>query len=630
MSRRVHLKDEYLETRLIRRRIVLSALFILVLLSILLGRLYVLQIVDHEHFSTLSDNNRIRIKALPPARGLIYDRNGVVMANNLPAYRLEIIKEQVDDLDQTLIDLKQYVNYSDLDLSRYRQAVNRRRSFESIPLRLNLSDGEVARLAVNLYKFEGVEINARLTRNYPQGDHAVHALGYVGRIDVNDLGRVNENNYAGTSHIGKLGLEKFYESELHGTVGVQQVEVNARGRTLRVLSETPPIPGNNLHLTIDSKLQKVAEQAFGDLIGAVVAIDPRNGEILALASMPKFDPNLFVNGISYKNYDRLRNSSQRPLFNRALSGQYPPGSTTKPFFGLAGLEARTISSQTSIFCRGFYRLPNEDRKYRDWKKRGHGHMDLKGAITQSCDVYFYDLSYRLGIDKMSTFLDKFGFGKKTKIDSTGEASGLLPSREWKRKTLSQPWFPGETLNTGIGQGTFLVTPLQLANSTGALALNGLRYRPHMVRALENGHSGDMLDIAIKQVAEGGVSKKSNWLQVHKAMINVVHGLRGTANRINRGLTYRMAGKTGTAQVYGIAQDEEYDEDTVINKLRDHALFMSYAPSKNPQIAVAVIVENGGHGSSVAAPIARKVLDEYLVNAAKSEASVSSSGDGSQP
>jgi penicillin-binding protein 2 len=444
------------------------------------------------------------------------------------------------------------------------------------------------------------------------------------------LGRVNENNYAGTSHIGKLGLEKFYESELHGTVGVQQVEVNARGRTLRVLSETPPIPGNNLHLTIDSKLQKVAEQAFGDLIGAVVAIDPRNGEILALASMPKFDPNLFVNGISYKNYDRLRNSSQRPLFNRALSGQYPPGSTTKPFFGLAGLEARTISSQTSIFCRGFYRLPNEDRKYRDWKKRGHGHMDLKGAITQSCDVYFYDLSYRLGIDKMSTFLDKFGFGKKTKIDSTGEASGLLPSREWKRKTLSQPWFPGETLNTGIGQGTFLVTPLQLANSTGALALNGLRYRPHMVRALENGHSGDMLDIAIKQVAEGGVSKKSNWLQVHKAMINVVHGLRGTANRINRGLTYRMAGKTGTAQVYGIAQDEEYDEDTVINKLRDHALFMSYAPSKNPQIAVAVIVENGGHGSSVAAPIARKVLDAYLVNADKSEASVSSSGDGSQP
>jgi penicillin-binding protein 2 len=630
MSRRVYLKDVHMETRLIRRRIILSALFILLLLSVLLGRLYVLQIVDHEHFSTLSDNNRVRIKALPPARGLIYDRNGVVMANNLPAYRLEIIKEQVEDLDQTLIDLKQYVNYSALDLRRYRQAVNRRRSFESIPLRLNLNDDEVAKLAVNLYKFDGVEINARLTRHYPLGDHAVHALGYVGRIDVKDLERVNENNYAGTSHIGKLGLEKFYESELHGKVGVQQVEVNARGRTLRVLSETPPLPGNNLHLTIDSKLQQVAEQAFGDLTGSVVAIDPSNGEVLALVSMPKFDPNLFVNGISHKSYDKLRNSTKRPLFNRALSGQYPPGSTTKPFFGLAGLEAGTVSGQTKIFCRGFYRLPNEDHKYRDWKKRGHGHMDLNGAITQSCDVYFYDLSYRLGIDKMSAFLDKFGFGNKTDIDSTGEASGLLPSREWKRKTLSQPWFPGETLNTGIGQGTFLVTPLQLANSTGALALNGLRYRPHLVSALEDGYSGNKLDILPEQVAEGGVSKKSNWLQTHESLVSVVHGFRGTANRINRGLTYQIAGKTGTAQVYGIAQDEEYDEDTVIHKLTDHALFMSYAPAKNPQIAVAVIVEHGGHGSSVAAPIARKVLDAYLVDTDDSVVSSNTSGDGDQP
>lgn len=620
MSRRVHIKNEYLETRLVQRRIILSALFILVLLGVLLARLYVLQIVDYEHFSTLSDNNRVRIKALPPARGLIYDRNGVIMANNLPSYRLEIIKEQVEDLDQTLIDLKQYVDYSELDLRLYRRAANRRRSFESIPLRLNLNDDEVARLAVNLYKFDGVEINARLTRNYPQGDHAVHALGYVGRIDVKDLGRVDENNYAGTSHIGKLGIEKFYESQLHGTVGVQQVEVNSKGRTLRVLSETPPIPGKNLHLTIDSKLQKIAEQAFGDLKGSVVAINPRDGEVLVLVSMPTYDPNLFVNGISYKNYDELRDSRRQPLFNRALSGQYPPGSTTKPFFGLAGLEARIINSQTKIFCPGFYQLPNKEHKYRDWKKWGHGHMDLKGAITQSCDVYFYDLSYRLGIDKMSAFLDKFGFGKKTGIDSTGEVSGLLPSREWKRRTLNQPWFPGETLNTGIGQGAFLLTPLQLANSTGALALNGLRYRPHLVSALEYGNLGNRVDIPVEQVSEGGVSKKSNWLQVHKGMLNVVHGLRGTAHRINQGLTYTIAGKTGTSQVYGIAQDDEYDEDTVSNKLRDHALFMSYAPADNPQISVAVIVENGGHGSSVAAPIARKVLDAYLVNGDKSEVS----------
>ena len=316
MSRRVHIKNEYLETRLVQRRIILSALFILVLLGVLLARLYVLQIVDYEHFSALSDNKRVRIKALPPARGLIYDRNGVVMANNLPSYRLEIIKEQVEDLDQTLIDLKQYVDYSELDLRLYRRAANRRRSFESIPLRLNLNDDEVARLAVNLYKFDGVEINARLTRNYPQGDHAVHALGYVGRIDVKDLGRVNENNYAGTSHIGKLGLEKFYESELHGTVGVQQVEVNSKGRTLRVLSETPPIPGKNLHLTIDSKLQKVAEQAFADLTGSVVVMNPHDGEVLVLVSMPTYDPNLFVNGISYKDYDQLRDSRRQPLFIR--------------------------------------------------------------------------------------------------------------------------------------------------------------------------------------------------------------------------------------------------------------------------------------------------------------------------
>jgi len=630
MSRRVHIKNEYLETRLVQRRIILSALFILVLLGVLLARLYVLQIVDYEHFSALSDNNRVRIKALPPARGLIYDRNGVIMANNLPSYRLEIIKEQVEDLDQTLIDLKQYVDYSELDLRLYRRAANRRRSFESIPLRLNLNDDEVARLAVNLYKFDGVEINARLTRNYPQGDHAVHALGYVGRIDVKDLGRVNENNYAGTSHIGKLGLEKFYESELHGTVGVQQVEVNSKGRTLRVLSETPPIPGKNLHLTIDSKLQKVAEQAFADLTGSVVVMNPHDGEVLVLVSMPTYDPNLFVNGISYKDYDQLRDSSHQPLFNRALSGQYPPGSTTKPFFGLAGLEARTINRQSKIFCRGFYRLPNKEHKYRDWKKQGHGHMNLKSAITQSCDVYFYDLSYRLGIDKMSAFLEKFGFGKKTGIDSTGEMSGLLPSREWKRRTLSEPWFPGETLNTGIGQGAFLLTPLQLANSTGALALNGVRYRPHLVSALEHGHLGNKVDIAVEQVSEGGASKKSNWLQAHKGMLNVVHGLRGTANRINRGLTYTIAGKTGTAQVYGIAQDDEYDEDTVSNKLRDHALFMSYAPADNPQIAIAVIVENGGSGSSVAAPIARVVMDAYLVNDDESEVSSSDLNGGSQP
>lgn len=612
MPKRVHLKDDYLEHRLIRRRLIVSAVIVSVLIFVVLVRLYVLQIVDHEHFSTLSDSNRVSIRALPPARGLIYDRNGVVMANNLPSYRLEVIREQIEDMDDTLLRLKQFVDYTDQDLDRFQQLSNRRRPFESIPLRLNLGDEEVARLAVNLHQFTGVEINARLTRNYPMGVHAVHALGYVSRIDLDDLSRVNEINYAGTSHIGKLGLERFYEDELHGTVGVQQVEVNAKGRTLRVLSETPPIPGKNLHLTIDSRLQRVAEQAFGDESGAVVAIDPNNGQILALVSMPIFDPNLFVNGISINDYTRLRDSSSRPLFNRALSGQYPPGSTTKPFFALAGLEADSISKDKIITCKGFYRLPDEERKFRDWKKGGHGEMNMKDAITQSCDVYFYEMAYNLGIDKMSGLLEQFGFGRKTNVDSTGERHGILPSREWKRKTRGVHWFPGETMNTVIGQGDFLVTPLQLANATAAFSLKGIRHRPYLVSAIEDINGEELLETQPEIVGRYQLIKESNWKHIQDSMVNSVHGRRGTAYRISLGMEYKTAGKTGTSQVFGIAQDEEYDEETVPKHLRDHALFISYAPVENPRIAVAVIVENGGHGSSIAAPIARRVMDAYLL------------------
>jgi penicillin-binding protein 2 len=612
MLKREQLKDDFLENRLIRRRLVLSAIFTVILLGLVLGRLYVLQVVEHEHFSTLSDSNRIRIKALPPTRGLIFDRNGVVMANNLPAYRLEIIREQVEDLDDTLLQLKQYIDYTEQDLKRFKQSSKRRRPFESIPLRLNLKDEEVARLAVNLHRFEGVEINARLTRNYPQGAHAVHALGYVGRIDVKDLGKVNENEYTGTTHIGKLGLEKFYEKELHGSVGVQQVEVNAGGRTLRVLSESPPVQGNNLHLTIDSRLQKVAEEAFADYTGAVVAIDPNNGEILALVSMPIFDPNLFVNGISFDNYYALRDSSKRPLFNRALSGQYPPGSTSKPFHALAGLETKVTTAEKEKYCIGYYKLPNEPRRYRDWKKQGHGRMDLNNAIVQSCDVYFYDLAYRMGIDRMSEFMAQFGFGVKTGVDSTGERNGLYPSREWKRRAQGMIWFPGETLITGIGQGAFLVTPLQLANSTAAFSQKGVRYQPHLVKSIEKIPEYNMVETVSKVAGRYQLQREQNWEHVHNAMVNVVHGLRGTARIINKGIQYQVAGKTGTAQVFGIAQDEEYDEETVAEKLRDHALFISYAPADDPQIAVAVIVENGSHGGSVAAPIARRIMDAYLL------------------
>ncbi|TNF90440.1 MAG: penicillin-binding protein 2, partial [Gammaproteobacteria bacterium] len=374
----------------------------------------------------------------------------------------------------------------------------------------------------------------------------------------------------------------------------------------RVLSEAPPIQGNNLHLTIDSRLQRVAEEAFADRNGAAVAIDPTNGEILALVSMPIFNPNLFVNGISFDNYNALRDSPSRPLFNRALSGQYPPGSTTKPFFGLAGLETRVNLVDSETYCIGYYRLPNEERRYRDWKKEGHGHMDLNGAITQSCDVYFYDLAYRLGIDRMSAFMEQFGFGIKTGVDSTGERNGLLPSREWKRRAEGMPWFPGETLITGIGQGALLVTPLQLANSTAA------RYQPRLVKSVEKIPGYNRIDIASRVAGRYEIQKQENWEHVHNAMVNVVHGLRGTAYRISQGIQYKAAGKTGTAQVFEVAQDEEYDEEDVAEKLRDHALFVSYAPAEDPKIAVAVIVENGGHGSSVAAPIARRIMDAYLL------------------
>jgi penicillin-binding protein 2 len=612
MSKRVQLKDDYLEFHLIRRRLVVSAVVVLVLLATLLIRLYVLQVVDYEHFATLSDSNRVRIRALPPARGLIFDRNGVVIAKNLPAYRLEIIREQVDDIEDTLARLRQYVDYSEQDLKRYRESSKRRRRFESIPLRLNLNDDEVARLAVNLHQFRGVEINARLARNYPLQGIGVHALGYVSRLDLDDLSQVDEINYAGTSHIGKLGVERFYEKELHGTVGVQQVEVNAKGRTLRVLNETPPVPGNNLHLTIDSKLQSVAEKAFGDYTGSVVAIDPNNGELLALVSMPTFDPNLFVNGISVKDYSGLRDSPRRPLFNRALSGEYPPGSTIKPFYGLAGLETGTVSKNKKLVCGGYYLLPNEERRYRDWKKEGHGLVDLQDAITQSCDVYFYELSYQMGIDRISTFMTQFGFGKKTGIDSPGEKSGLMPSREWKRATQSMPWFPGETLITGIGQGAFLVTPLQLANSTAALSKKGQRFRPHLVRAIESTDTQEILDLPRPEAEQYTLIREGNWQHILKSMKNVVHGVRGTAYPISWTMKYKTAGKTGTAQVYGVAQDEEYDEETVAEKLRDHALFISFAPADDPKIAVAVIVENGSHGGSVAAPIARQVMDAFLL------------------
>lgn len=612
MQYRTLIKDHYQEASLFRWRALVAAFFSILLLGLLLGRLLYLQFFEYSHFKTLSENNRVRLQAIAPNRGLIYDRNGVVLAENRPSYRLEVIPEQVEDMDATLKGLGDLVELDESTLERFSKAVLRSRPFEGVPLRTKLSDEEVARLAVNRHRFPGMEITAKLGRYYPLGERAVHVIGYVGRIDEDELKRLDEANYSGTSHIGKVGLERYYENELHGKVGYQNVEVNVQGRMLRVLDKTPPTPGNDLVLSLDAELQAVAENAMEDYTGAAIAMDPSTGEVLAMASMPTYDPNLFVHGISVRDYAVLRNSDQRPLFNRAISGQYPPGSTSKPFVGLAGLESKVMGHKETVFCQGYYLLPNEERRYRDWKKTGHGEMDFKDALAQSCDVYYYELAYRLGIDRMHTFMSQFGFGLPTGLDTVGERSGLMPSREWKQRVRNKIWFPGETLIAGIGQGYMLATPMQLAAATSIMAMRGTAMRPHLLKEIKYPASNESVQIEPKQIRQIQLQREINWHYAIDAMLEVVHGARGTAHHaIGYNLDYKMAGKTGTAQVLGIAQGEEYDEESLAKKLRDHALFVAFAPVDKPRIAVAVIAENGGHGSGVAAPISRKIIDAWL-------------------
>ena len=600
------------DVRLFKRRAGVAALICILMVAILLMRLAKLQIVEYAYFSDLSENNRVRLMALPPNRGLIYDRNGVILAENRPTFHLELIPEQVDDLEATLKGLSEIVSLSERNVSEFRKALKTHRSFESISLRTRLDDVEVARLAVNRHRFPGMDISARLTRNYPQGESAVHAVGYVGRINEKEMESINRGHYRGTSHIGKTGLEKFYEDELHGMVGHQNVEVNAEGRILKVVDKVPPVPGNDLFLSLDIELQKVAEAALADSYGSVVAIEPQTGEVLAFASTPTYDPNLFVHGISFAKYKELKKAEGKPLFNRPLFGQYPPGSTLKPFVGLAGLETRTVSADEKVKCKGHYLIPDDEtrRKYRDWKKTGHGMTNMEVAIEQSCDVYFYSLAYRMGIDLIHDFLAKFSFGQKTGIDLYGERRGLLPSRAWKKKVHNTKWYPGETLIAGIGQGYMLATPLQLASATATLANKGINIQPHFLKSIRVTESAG-IEVFEAEEKRFNLRSPGHWDEMFRAMKKVVHGVAGTARATGWGMKYKMAGKTGTAQVFGIAQDEEYDEETVAKKLRDHGLFIAFAPYESPKIAVAVVVENGEHGSWMA-PIARKVMDHYLL------------------
>ena len=556
----MQIKDTIRENQAFLNRAIVAGLLVVVALGMLIGRMAKLQIVDHEHFTTLSRDNRVKVVPLPPTRGLIYDRTGVLLAQNRPAYSLEIIPEQVNDVERVLAELAQVIEIGDDDLERFWQLKKRKRRFDSVPIRINLTPDEAALFAVHHHRLAGVEIKAQLLRHYPHGTKAAHVLGYVGRISQRDLDQIDASNYAGTSHIGKNGVEKTYESALHGAVGFEQIEINATGRRVRTLEQTPPEPGVDVHLHLDIGLQEVAIEAFGDNNGAIVAIDPNNGGVLALVSQPGYDPNLFVEGISTKAYRELQTDDDRPLYNRALRGQYPPGSTVKPFMGLAGLERHAIEYDTSVYCPGFFSLPGHSHRYRDWKKTGHGPMDLDAAIVQSCDVYFYKLAYDLGVDTLHEYLGQFGFGANTGIDLTGESTGLLPSREWKRRARRQPWYPGETLIMGIGQGYFLTTPLQLAAATAAVANNGVFYTPRVVESLRARESGEITPIppSSQPIPKG---LQQNWDDVRDAMAHVVEGARGTARGI-RSDAYRIAGKTGTAQVFTVKQDEEYDEEKV--------------------------------------------------------------------
>ncbi len=612
MPARLTLKDHLLESRLITQRAIVLLVISGLLCLILFTRLIYLQVIAHEHYRTLSEDNRVKLQPIPPNRGLIYDRNGILLAENLPTYRLEITPEQIDDMPAMLDALAEFIEIRAIDRTRFEQLRSRMPRFASIPLLFNLSDEDVANFSVNRHLFPGVDITAGLARHYPLGSLAAHAIGYVGRIDEQALKVLDTSNYRGTSHIGKIGIEKTYEDLLHGTVGLQQVETTAQGRVIRVLNRDAPAPGRNLYLTLDSRVQRAAEQAFGEFNGTAIAIDPNTGGVLAFVSLPAYDPNLFVNGIDVATYSALKDNDSQPLFNRALRGQYPPGSTIKPFMGLAGLEMGVTNSHSSTYCPGFYTLAGRERKYRDWKRTGHGTVNLNFAIMQSCDVYFYDLARSLGIDNMHSYLSHFGFGRATGIDILGELPGLLPSRAWKRKRHNQSWFPGETIITGIGQGFFLVTPLQMAVATAALANGGHLLQPNIVYAAQAANSTALQPYPPKQLETITINHREHWDEVIRAMTDVVHGERGTARHIGRDSPYRIAGKTGTAQVYGLKQDEKYDASAIDEKLRDHALFVAFAPVESPTIAVAVIVENGGGGGSVAAPIARKILDAYLL------------------
>ena len=618
------IKDVHSERRLFLSRVIVASVVSIVLLGLVIARLVQLQVVNHELFAEKSQGNRVRIEPVPPIRGLVFDRKDRVLAENLPAYQLELIPEQIADIDDTLKRLATINLIEFEDIPRIKDLSRSGPRFKPVTLKFRLTEEEIASFAIQRPRFPGVDFQPRLVRHYPEGELVSHAVRYVGGLSTDDLQRLDPAAYAGTSHTGKTGVEGSFESDLHGDAGYRHLITNARGRqvpsdTSELLDSLPfdetAMPGANVYLSIDLDLQRIATQALEGRRGALVAIDPQNGEILALVSAPAFDPNLFAVGMSTSQYRELSESPDRPLFNRAVRGAYPPGSTIKPMLALAALEKNATNLTRKTVCHGYFQLPNDEHRYRDWKPEGHGPVDLHDAIAQSCDVYFYEISGNIGIDAMHDYLTRFGLGSETGVDIGGESAGLVPSRDWKRNNFSdrdnQRWYHGETVIASIGQGYMLATPLQLASAAAALATRGKRYRPHMVAAVEDALTGERRMTQPERLPDVEISNDFYWENVLGAMHDVMQGPRGTARAVGLGAPYEMAGKSGTAQVVSIAQDEEYDDAELEERQRDHALFIAFAPLDEPRIAVALIVENGESGSGVAAPIARAVMDAYL-------------------
>lgn len=607
------LRNPHQERWKFRQRLGIAWACVLLLFLILLGRLAWLQIVAHRYYHTLAEANRIAIVPRVPQRGLILDRQGIILAENRYEYDLEINPRFCPHVADTMESLSHLVSIATSDRKLFQKMRDETHGLAPIPIRTHLSEEEVARFSVNRYRFPGVEIQARLTRHYPLGAHASHVVGYIGRINEDDLDRLDDEDltaqYRGTNHIGKTGIESHYETLLHGTTGSEQVETDAAGHGVRQLSESPPLPGSDLYLSLDSKLQTIAEESFGTHRGALVAIDPHTGEVLAFVSQPGFDPNIFIDGIDQEHWNALNNSPDKPMSNRALRGQYPPGSTVKPFMALAALQLGKRSAEYTIADPGYFSFPGSSHRYRDWKEGGHGMVNMRNSIIHSCDTYYYSLANEIGIDALHDFFTLFGFGQPSDIDLTGEASGLYPSTAWKRKRYHQDWYGGDTVISGIGQGYVLATPLQLAVATAALANHGQRMKPHVVHGIRNPSTGQ-IDIIAPEPINSPTFRAQDLAVITDAMVGVTEP-GGTASSAWAGAAYRVAGKTGTAQVVGVKQGEKYHASALTEQNRDHGLFIAFAPVDHPRIAIAVIVENGGHGGLVAAPIARRVFDQYL-------------------